>query len=462
MKAPRWKSNIAMTVALSMTVGQAAFAEGVKVVEDYKVVAAQEEAPTFYRDSKPVPAQELYPDGALMQVYQEELIEIKRTEEAERKAVQTRDEYEKRKVESEQQIAAKKYQIENYKMRQEKVQSDVDMMKVELNDLTAKQNEAEGELKIVEQKAQEHFQTMDSTRQELADNQKRLEETVEQLRITRDKTAAAVNKGQIEIQRMRAEMAVLDAEVQKADSKKTELEAAEMKTRTEWMAIKQQIEDYNVQKAEYNKQAVEARVRYEKAQKDLKLAQNEVLIAEKDNKQTAFKVSAEVERLEAAIINAAKSKAMAEANKLRLEAETEKLKAYVAMVRQTKDKASEDQKDAEGLVMQSKLALETAKAELTKEVAKGDSDEFRSKKTEARLRGLASAAEASEMLDGGRLWQSSKSCKLYRRPSTSSQEMGTVVPGRRLVGSEVSGAWIKLMNTSGSAIYVDKSCGQFE
>ncbi len=122
MKAPRWKRNIGVAVALSMTIGQTAFAETVKVVEDYKVVAAQEEAPTFYRDSKPVPAQELYPDGALTQVYQEELIEIKRAEEAERKAVQAQDNYEKRKIEAEQQIAAKKFQIENYKMRQEEVQ----------------------------------------------------------------------------------------------------------------------------------------------------------------------------------------------------------------------------------------------------------------------------------------------------------------------------------------------------
>ena len=108
------------------------------------------------------------------------------------------------------------------------------------------------------------------------------------------------------------------------------------------------------------------------------------------------------------------------------------------------------------------MALETAKAELTKEVARGDSDEFRAKKVESRLRGLASAAEASEMLDGGRLWVSTKSCKLYRRPAMDSQEMGAVNPGRRLVGSEVSGAWVKLMNTSGSSIYVDKSCGKFE
>jgi len=462
MKAPRWKRSLGVTIATSMLVAQPAFAKNVKVVEDYKVVAAKEEPPSLYVESQPVPQQELYPDGALQQVYQEELIEIRRTEEAERKAVQAHDEYEKKKVDAESQIAAKKYQIEGYKMKQEKVAGDMETMQVELSDLTTKQRDTEAELRIVEQKAQEHFQVMDQTKQELENSQKHLTESLDKLRDARDKTAANVTKGQIEIQRMRSEMAVLEAEVQKADSKRAELEADEMKTRSEWMAFKQQVQELNSQKAEYNKQLADAKNRYEVAQKELKQAQSEFVATEKEKNALASKVNADVMKYEQQILAATRQKAMADTEKLRLDVETEKLKSYVSMVRTTKDKAVDDQKDAEGLVMQSKLALETAKAELTKEVAKGDGDEFRAKRTEARLRGLASAAEASNMLEGGRLWVSTKPCKLYRRPSTSAQEMGSVSPGRRLVGSEVSGAWIKLMNTSGSEIYVDKACGRFD
>lgn len=463
MQARQWKKTLGISIATSMLVAQPTYAKKVKVVEDVQVVKASDESPSYNPMSpKDTANQEFYPEGALMQVYQEEIIEVKRTEEAERKAIQARDEYEKKKVEAEEKIQNKKFQIEAYKMKQEKVIQDVEVMQVELADVSKKKKSAEVELKLVEMKMQETNQTHDVTKQELEDSRNRLADTVEKLRVTRDKSAVALNKGLIEIQRMRSEISVLEAEIQKADAKRHEYEAQEMKTRSEWMAFKQQIEELNAQKAEYNRQWADAKTRYENSQKELRQAQNELVIAEKEKNTTAAKVGAEVLRLEAAMQQANRSKTMAEAEKMRVESETEKLKTYIMMVRQSKDRAVEEQSDAEGVVMQSKLALETAKAELTKEVARGDSDEFRSKKTEARLRGLASVAEASNMLDGGRLWVSTKGCKLYRRPSHTAQEMGDLNPGRRLVASEASGNWIKLMNTSGSEIFVDRGCGKFE
>lgn len=464
MAQQQGKSRWRLMIVIAMILSQPAFVHAKKKqkVSVNNPVPAVAESEPMKSPAPPVPEQLAYPESALIQAHQEEVAEMKRAEEAERKAIQARDEYESKKVEVENQIAAKKFQIESLRMKTEKVQADLEIYQTEINHLNEQQSKTEAEWKDIDVQARQHSNNAESTKRQLEVAQTKLNETLDGLRVARERTKQAMNKNQIEIQRMQAEMAVLEAEAEAAQTKRAQIEADEMKTRADWLSVRQKVEELENQKRQFEQHVADTQKRYEQALKDLKTAQNDLGQAEKEKNQYANRMQAEVVKLESQIASANRARSMAEAERIRNEAETEKLKAYVTMVRQSKDRAVQTQEDAEGVVLQSKLALETAKSELTKEVARGDKEEFRVKRSEARLRGLASAAEASEMVEGGRVWLSSKTCKLYRRPSVSSQEMGVVNPGRRLVGAEVGGAWVKLMNTSGSQIFVDRDCGRFE
>ncbi len=443
-----------------------AVAEDTIVVKPVKVISAGEDttyqSPNSYsQGDKPV-VTESYPDGALMNAFQEEIYEVKKAEDLEKKAAKTRDDYEKKKVEAEREIAAKKYRIEGFKLKQEQTLTEMDSMKTELEDLDKQYKQTEGELVDVEHRAQNHFANADRTKKELEDSHTKLETSLDKLKFTKEQTAKNINKNQIQVQRMRSEIAVLEAEIESVEARKASLEADELKTRTEWMALKNMIEEKNADKEKFIATLSDTKKKLDLAQKDFKVAKTEFDDAEKERAMTENKVMAEVKKLDDSIAAAQRARAMSDAEKIRVEAETEKLKAYVAMVKKSNTQAIEAMKDAQDNVMESRLALETAKSELTREVATGESTGFKKEKMASRLRGLASVAESSDMLDGAKPWTVSKTCPIMKRPTDKADKVGKLEVGKRLIASEASGPWIKIMNASGKPAFVAKDCGSFD
>ena len=119
----------AVLIGLSL-ISLKAVAEDTIVVKPVKVISAGEDttyqSPNSYSQGDKPAVTESYPDGALMNVYQEEIYEVKKAEDLERKAAKTRDDYEKKKVEAEREIAAKKYRIEGFKLKQEQTLTDME------------------------------------------------------------------------------------------------------------------------------------------------------------------------------------------------------------------------------------------------------------------------------------------------------------------------------------------------
>jgi chromosome segregation ATPase len=416
-----------------------------------------------YASAKDVePKPESYPESAYRQTYQDEVYQIKNTEAAERAAIQARDAYEKKKAQTELDIESKKYQIQNYKLKQQQAESDIQTMQTELQDAKKEQAKVKQSLQDVEFETQQHLQAMDATSRELEANKKNLEDNLKILEMKQTSLAQNINKNQIETEKLKAGIAVLQSQVDDIDATVATFDAEEMKTRTEWLSYKQQTADLESQKNDYLKMLKDSQEKFASAKKDLAAAQSEYAKAEKEKQNTAAHVQTEIAKNEAEIQKATKGKIMAQAEKIRLEAETEKLKAYVAMVKTSKDMFVGEQKDADSAVLQSRLALEKARTELTQEVASRESQAYSAKKRDAMMRGLASAEKAASILDDGKSWTSSKVCKIYERASTAAKEMGTTKPGQKMTGSEVSGGWVKLMNGSSEPLFVDRTCGKFD
>lgn len=168
--------KILSAALISGSLGFVAQAED-KVVKPVNIISAESTPGTESKTPEPAPVSkvqstEVYPDGALMNIYQEELFEIKKTEDAERRAAKARDEYEHRKVEAEKEITAKKYKIEGFKLKQEQVAAEVDAMNTELKDLETKHKDTEEELARIESKAQEHLVQADKVKKDLESTKK--------------------------------------------------------------------------------------------------------------------------------------------------------------------------------------------------------------------------------------------------------------------------------------------------
>jgi hypothetical protein len=154
-------------------------------------------------------------------------------------------------------------------------------------------------------------------------------------------------------------------------------------------------------------------------------------------------------------------KAMNEAEKVRFTAELEKLKSDLAYVKKRNADAHAEQSESEGTVMESRLQFETAKADLTKELAAGEVLALRDDAHAVQVRGLANAADQSEMYDSHRPWIATKSCHLSRTPAGENGKGPAVTKGARLIASPTGGGFVKVLNSSGGAAYLPMSCGHF-
>jgi hypothetical protein len=402
-------------------------------------------------------------EGAYLETYQTELQERKKTEDLEKKAADARANDEARRGEIEREISIKKMQIEDYKRKQGQLDSEIKQSTTTLQGLETELNTVEQELGVFRQSAEQQLTQTDQQKKEYQLTQKNLDEAHDRLRTTKAALTKSLYDNKMEIQRLKAEVSQAEVKAEALEAQKQNIQADEAKVRVEAMSLRTSIEDKNAEIAKLMANLEASKRKFEQAKVDLASSALENRRAEAKRNETQARVTVEVRKYEDATIAAMRSKSMSESEKIRLEAETEKIKAYVAMVKKASNEAIDASMESQASVMESRLALQTAKSELSQEVAHSDKNAYKKEKVNAQLRQLASAAEASDMIDGARPWIVSKACRLHKRASSSSDEVSAdITVGQKLIGAEYSPRWIKVLNSSGAPAFIKKDCGNFE
>jgi len=403
-----------------------------------------------------------YPHGALGNAYYQERAEQARAEELERDAVRKRDDYENKRRDVEREIAAHKYQVEALKSRQAAAQQELDVLNVSLQHVRDRVAEIATEHKTLDTQTQAVLERLKTERMGYETEQKKMELALSELSQARKRSEREIYVKGMEVQRMRADQARLETKVAQAEAKKTALDADEMKMRTDWMQTKMLLAEAQRQHDEAQAQLQEAQGRWTTAQKDLSETKADLARVQKNRDIVVAKVQNDVSKYEKEIMAASRARIAGEAEQIRLISEAEKMRDYASRIRETRDTASEQETESNALVLRTKVAVETARSELSQDVEKADKRIFQAEKDQNKRRGLASAAEASALLNGGRVWLTKDKCKAYISPDSSSQAVGFFESGRKLMGKDRGGNWVEISNGAGKSVFVEAKCGAYK
>jgi len=473
---------IKFLVAVSMCLPSTVFAQGPKEVKSSGFVSVPDEPETASSapDSKPVvvkatPASQpayddsgLSPEEQLRKAWQDEMAAIKAKEEAEVKAAQTKIDFEKKRADTQREVAIKKRKIFDYQSKQDEYAEEIEHMKVEITELDGRSAEIEKDLKHAEERAKIQESKYTEVKSDLDGTKSNLKASLEKMRVTREAVAKKINNYMIEMQRMRAEIATSEADIARADNDKARAEAEEMQVRSQWSSLSARAQSLREDKSRIYAELKDMQNRLEVAKKDYLVvkaewskAEQEKIAAEQFSAKTRSQINSEMRKLESDTGYAFNQKAIAEAEKARLAAEIEKLKTDLAYVKKRNADAVAESDDAQGSVMESRLAFETAKADLVQELAVNETGKLKLDATAMKLRGLASSAESSDMVDAHKPWVVSKTCHITRTPASTGDKAGKLKLGERLIAAPAGGGYVKILNSSGKSAYVPMSCGHF-
>jgi chromosome segregation ATPase len=402
-----------------------------------------------------------FPEQAIEHSMREELAEIKKTDEIERNAVVEREAYEQQKADALKVIAARQFKIEGLKIKQDQVQRELEALTVDLNAVLEKRKETEAKYQKVEQAVSTDVVAADKKLQELEEQRKQLETAYDRLAAKEAEAKSNLIKVAIEVQRSRAEIANLDLNVAELNTAIAEVNADEAKARKEWTALRASIEFAKGQR-QASKDALDAaKKKLAMAEQDTEQARAEYKTVEKSRAQTEEFVNAEIRRISSAIDATEKAKVKALADKSKAVDETNKLKADLVAAKAKNLDFKREVRASKNEVMESRLALETAKSTALQEEAEQKKAALLQAKGQAKMRKIASENEAAKKIEAGQPWTVTKDCRIQRRPNASSEVVGQVSQGQRLVGSKASGVWVEVLNASGESAYVNGECGSF-
>lgn len=402
-----------------------------------------------------------YPHGALTNAYYMEKSEQAKADEMEREVVRKRDQYENERRDVERQIAGHKFQVEQLKNRQAAAQEELEKIQADMVHVRGEIEQYQAEHRKVEDDARETLLTLQSQRQELEMNQQKLEKELADLTMARKRSEREIHEKSINLQHMRANITHTETRIAAAEAKRAQLEAEEMKARTDWLQVKSQLSEMQTQQEVATSQLEDARTRWNKAQKDLSDTKADLAKVKKNRDQVVGRAQEEVARYEKEIMAANRAKIAGEAEQVRMSSEIEKMHDYASRIRETRDQAVEQEAEVNGLVLRTKVAVETARTELGRDVDAVDRRGFIEEKEQARRRGLASAAEAASMLGGARVWTTTSRCKAFRQPNSSGPAVGFFDSGKKLMGKEFDSDWTEISNGTGKTVYVESRCGDY-
>jgi chromosome segregation ATPase len=406
-----------------------------------------------------------YPDGALKAAYEAQLKELQATEDAERKAVYTHEKIEKDKIDAQEEITRLKRQKEALKMRQEKAFDEAEMMQNELIELEGHQKETMDQLSQVEDQAKVELSKNGEVKKQLDSTRKKLKASVDALAKVREETAQNVYKYQVEMQQLRTQILQSETMISRLENDKVRSESEELQVRTEWAALSSKNNELALEKNRSLAELNEMKKHLEVARRDYAIIKKgtddlnrEVKALQAKSDSERAKTLAEIRHLDEQTAIAYSQKARNEAEKTRLASEIESLNQEVAMVKKKNEDAIAARDDSNSLVMESRLAFETSKAELNRELANYENIKLKDDTRRIKVRNLASIAEQNDMLDGQTVGRAIKNCKIRREPANDAKIVGDLVIGMKVIAAPAEGSWYKLMNVKGNPQFVDESC----
>ena len=336
--------------------------------------------------TNPAPETTDMPTGALFSTYQSELYEARKAEDAEREAATVRETTTQTQADLERQISQRKSRIEALKVKQEQIMSDLKSMETEVADYQKKFDLVQGDYTTAEEKHENFLANLEKEKADLETAKTKYDNALAQLNERHDRTQKAINGNLVQLNKEKVELAAITTAIQSLESQVASLEADEMKSRAEFMAYKSQTEEKKAEKAKKLALVTEAEKKYQTALNEQRAAQTELANAEKSLADTNVRVAADVRKYDESTMAAQRAKVIADTNKVRVEAEVEKLKTYLAMVKKANTEMMLAEHDSESNLMNAQLALEAAKSELAMNVSTGEQMGYRRAKQEAQMR----------------------------------------------------------------------------
>ena len=402
-----------------------------------------------------------YPDAAQVDIMNQEQIEQRKADDLEREATQQREYLEKRKREIERRVNASRHNIEELKRHQAESTDELETLKVEINNVNDRLKGLDEQREKQAVSGEKTQAMLRDLKKDLDNKRKVLEEKLSLTTKERQDYEKSIYDKSMDIQKMRTDLERLETRRLEAETLRANLDAEEMHVRTEWMQTKLIIAEKMRRRDQAVSEMNEAKERHNKAMADYNAAKAELAKAEKVHYEVDSKVKAEVARYEDEIVKANRARIGAESEKIRVEAEVAKLKDYESKIRDVRDDAVDQKLTAEGFVLRSKVAVQTARTELSGTLESQDQRVLKGKKQEAQARGLAAADEASRLFEGGRAWMATGTCDSYDRPGKSGRPQSSISRGNKFLARESGNQWIELIDGSGST-FIEASCGRFE
>jgi chromosome segregation ATPase len=403
-----------------------------------------------------------YPNSAVYEIYSKQQIEERRAEELEQSAIAEKDRLDKARRDAEAEIAEHKYRIEGIKMRQDKATQELDAVSTDLATIKEQVSVVQTEHKQTEENAQATLDYLAAVQKELVTKQSQLNEETQQLTVMKKRAVDSIYAKGVEMERMKVEVAKAQTRIEDLRAQAADLGAREMQVRTEWMQNKLTVAEFNRQKAEAMAQLQETNKSLTKAQSDLTNSRKELAAAEAGKRHLQNEIADKMAKYEREIAAANRARINAEAERIRVDSETQKIREYAARIKEKRDQVMNEKEDAEGLVMQSSLALEGARTDLTQAAESENKNAYSKMRREAQSRGIAAASKAYKMVDGARPFVMSGKCDGYRSPA-STDVSGSYAKGSKIFARPAGADWVEVLNGSdGKPSYLNSKCGSFE
>lgn len=402
------------------------------------------------------------PNAEVLSTYASELYEIKKTEDAERDSVRLKESADSQQAQYQVQMTARKAKIEAFKRRQEQIRSEIKLMNDEVVDYQQKSEKIEGEYGKAEQEHEDFQANLESERQKLDSMKLKYETVLAQLGERHERTKKSIALNMTQNLQLKMQLANTATAIESIQTQVADAQADEMKTKAEWMSLKAQIEDQKGERSKRLQAATEAQKEYQKSLVAEKAAQMELAVVQKSLAEVSHKTNEEIRRLEEATLSAQKSKMIADTNQMKAEAESDKIKGYVVMVKKAAVEMIASEHESVDLMRGAQLALETARSELSMGVAQADQTTFRREQRRAEVRSLASVEQSEAIMPEGRSFVLKTSCQAHQRARSASPSAGAeFAAGYHLAASRGPGKWVTTQ-VEGHPAYLKSECGSFE
>ena len=411
------------------------------------------------------PDQSYFPQAALKAARENEVRELKRVESAEKESLLSRDAIENKKIEAMQEIQKHKYEMAEHKQKQEKMTEEMELMKNELIQIQGQQVQLADQSKELDTKVNAVTAKHQEASGNLHASQQKLAGEAESLNRKRIETEKKVSKMQIEMQQSITQIAKDQSLIARAESEKVQYESQEIHVANQLSILLDRRKEIGEERERASLEITQLQKRLESVKDDYKIAKSENDALEKEVKTLTAKLTkdrvntnTEIQDLERKILVAKDSKFKNDYERSRLLAESEKMKTHLVDVQKRFDQVTADETASSLAVMESRVDVETAKSSLSAKESGIENLQYHGKAQREQIRNLASLAESSQMLETQQKAKVVKACKVLMKPENSSESVGRLKKGSIILAAPATQGFYKVLNSSGAPQFVYQTC----